>query len=76
MHVPINIPSLSMSTHHDVDMNKELIAHGYANLLGPCAVFLSSCCVGIGVPRTAVGQFLLCVSRSKCCLVAQRRADC
>jgi hypothetical protein len=36
MHVPINIPSLSMSTHHDVDMNKELIAHGYANLLGTC----------------------------------------
>lgn len=33
MHVPINIPSLSISTHRDVDMNKELIAHGYANLI-------------------------------------------
>lgn len=33
MHVPINIPSLSISTHRDVDMNKELIAHGYSNLL-------------------------------------------
>lgn len=32
MHVPINIPSLSMSTHYEVNMNKELIAHGYANL--------------------------------------------
>lgn len=37
MHVPINIPSLSMSTRQDVDMNKELIAHGYSNLLaGAC----------------------------------------
>lgn len=29
MHVPINIPSLSMSTKRDVDMNKEVrfIAH-------------------------------------------------
>lgn len=33
MHVPINIPSLSMSTHQEVDINKELIAHGYSNLL-------------------------------------------
>mmetsp|Transcript_14436 Transcript_14436/g.19798 ORF Transcript_14436/g.19798 Transcript_14436/m.19798 type:complete len:721 (+) Transcript_14436:603-2765(+) len=33
MHVPINIPSLSVSTKRDVDMNKELIAHGYANVL-------------------------------------------
>jgi hypothetical protein len=44
MHVPINIPSLSMSTHHDVDMNKELIAHGYANLLGTCTVLCFRCC--------------------------------
>jgi CRP-like cAMP-binding protein/anti-anti-sigma regulatory factor len=33
MHVPINIPSLSISTHREVDMNKELVAHGYSNLL-------------------------------------------
>ena len=33
MHVPINIPSLSMSTHRDVDINKELIAHGYSNFI-------------------------------------------
>lgn len=33
MHVPINIPSLSMSTHRDVDINQELVAHGYSNLL-------------------------------------------
>uniref|UniRef100_A0A7S1TMZ3 STAS domain-containing protein n=1 Tax=Phaeomonas parva TaxID=124430 RepID=A0A7S1TMZ3_9STRA len=32
MHAPINIPSLSISTHTDVDMNKELIAHGVSNL--------------------------------------------
>lgn len=32
MHVPINIPSLSMTTNQDVDMNSELIAHGYANI--------------------------------------------
>eukprot|EP01034_Spumella_vulgaris_P030351 gene30351-37553_t len=33
MHVPINIPSLSISTHRDVDMNQELIAHGYSNII-------------------------------------------
>ncbi len=33
MHVPINIPSLSVSTRRDVDMNRELVAHGYSNVL-------------------------------------------
>jgi SulP family sulfate permease len=33
MHVPINIPSLSMSTGKVVDMNNELIAHGYSNII-------------------------------------------
>lgn len=33
MHVPINIPSLSISTRTSVDMNKELMAHGYSNIL-------------------------------------------
>lgn len=33
MHVPINIPSLSLSTQHMVDMNNELKAHGWSNLV-------------------------------------------
>ena len=33
MHVPINIPSLSMSTGVESNMNKELIGHGISNLL-------------------------------------------
>ena len=33
MHAPINIPSLSLTTETQVDMNKELIAHGYANVI-------------------------------------------
>lgn len=33
MHVPINIPSLSASTHVEADMNRELMAHGISNLL-------------------------------------------
>lgn len=36
MHVPINIPSLSLSTDKDVDMNKEMIAHGYSNIITGC----------------------------------------
>ena len=36
MHVPINIPSLSMTTKVDVDMNNEMVAHGYSNLLSFC----------------------------------------
>lgn len=37
MHVPINIPSLSLSTEKDVDMNKELITHGVSNIVtGVC----------------------------------------
>lgn len=33
MHVPINIPSLCASTGHEADMNAELVAHGWSNLL-------------------------------------------
>jgi SulP family sulfate permease len=33
MHVPINIPSLSLSTGQQVDMNQELVAHGYSNAI-------------------------------------------
>ena len=36
MHVPINIPSLSVSTGYPVDMNKELKAHGISNILSGC----------------------------------------
>jgi SulP family sulfate permease len=34
MHVPINIPSLSLTTDKEVDMNVELVAHGISNALG------------------------------------------
>jgi SulP family sulfate permease len=33
MHAPINIPSMSISTGIDVDMNKELVTHGKSNLV-------------------------------------------
>ena len=33
MHVPINVPSLSMSTHVEADMNHELKVHGLSNAL-------------------------------------------
>ena len=33
IHVPINIPAFALSTHTEADMNNELIAHGYSNLL-------------------------------------------
>ncbi|KAJ0411099.1 hypothetical protein ATCC90586_008074 [Pythium insidiosum] len=34
MHVPINIPSLSLTTDHEADINDELMAHGISNTLG------------------------------------------
>lgn len=33
IHVPINIPAFSQSIQHDVEINQELIAHGYSNIL-------------------------------------------
>jgi sulfate permease, SulP family len=33
IHVPINIPAFALSTKVDVDMNQELIAHGYSNIV-------------------------------------------
>eukprot|EP00980_Cylindrotheca_fusiformis_P029213 scaffold22753_cov160-Cylindrotheca_fusiformis.AAC.5 len=33
IHVPINIPAFAISTDVEVDMNAELMAHGYSNLL-------------------------------------------
>lgn len=32
IHVPINIPAFSISSNQDVDINQELIAHGYSNI--------------------------------------------
>lgn len=37
IHVPINIPAFALSTKVDVDMNQELVAHGFSNVLaGAC----------------------------------------
>ncbi|KAF9466835.1 sulfate transporter family-domain-containing protein [Collybia nuda] len=33
LHPPLNVPALSVSLNTDVDTNKELVAHGYSNLL-------------------------------------------
>lgn len=33
IHVPIYVPALSMTTGQDVDINGELIAHGYSNMI-------------------------------------------
>ncbi|KAJ3102323.1 hypothetical protein HDU96_009667 [Phlyctochytrium bullatum] len=32
LHVPINVPALSVSTHQNVDVNWEIVGHGLANL--------------------------------------------
>ncbi|KAJ7119614.1 sulfate transporter family-domain-containing protein [Mycena epipterygia] len=33
LHPPLNVPALSVSLNEDVDTDKELVAHGYSNLL-------------------------------------------
>jgi sulfate permease, SulP family len=33
IHVPINIPAFAVSSNVDTDMNAELLAHGYSNML-------------------------------------------
>ena len=33
IHVPINIPAFAISTNTDIDMNNELKAHGYSNII-------------------------------------------
>ncbi|KND02916.1 uncharacterized protein SPPG_01997 [Spizellomyces punctatus DAOM BR117] len=33
LHVPINVPALAVSTHQDVDLNRELIGHGISNFV-------------------------------------------
>ncbi|KZT04035.1 uncharacterized protein LAESUDRAFT_658528 [Laetiporus sulphureus 93-53] len=33
LHPPLNVPALAVSLNHDVNTDKELVAHGYSNLL-------------------------------------------
>ncbi|KAI0739439.1 sulfate transporter family-domain-containing protein [Daedaleopsis nitida] len=33
LHPPLNVPALAVSLAHDVDTDKELVAHGYSNVL-------------------------------------------
>ncbi|KAJ3529960.1 hypothetical protein NM688_g7780 [Phlebia brevispora] len=33
LHPPLNVPALAVSLNHDVETDKELVAHGYSNLL-------------------------------------------
>ncbi len=33
LHPPLNVPALAVSLDKDVDTNKELVAHGYSNLI-------------------------------------------
>ncbi|KAF8495887.1 sulfate transporter family-domain-containing protein [Russula emetica] len=33
LHPPLNVPALAVSLNSDVDTNKELVAHGYSNLI-------------------------------------------
>lgn len=33
LHVPINVPALALSTNQEVDLNRELVAHGISNVL-------------------------------------------
>lgn len=37
IHVPINIPAFAVSSGVDVDMNVELVAHGYSNVIAGLA---------------------------------------
>lgn len=37
LHVPINVPALAVSTNKDdVDVNRELVAHGVSNAVSGC----------------------------------------
>mmetsp|Transcript_46363 Transcript_46363/g.140419 ORF Transcript_46363/g.140419 Transcript_46363/m.140419 type:complete len:659 (-) Transcript_46363:267-2243(-) len=36
IHVPINIPAFAISTNTEVDMNNELVAHGFSNVIAGC----------------------------------------
>ncbi|KAG3023004.1 hypothetical protein JG687_00001394 [Phytophthora cactorum] len=45
MHVPINIPSLSLTTDKEVDINDELVAHGISNAVsGMCGTVQNYLC--------------------------------
>ena len=43
IHVPINIPAFALSTKSEADMNAELIAHGYSNILSGFFCGLQNC---------------------------------
>ena len=46
LHVPINVPALGVSTGQDnVDTNRELVAHGWSNLLSGGVGTVQSKCV-------------------------------
>ncbi|KAI9337871.1 sulfate transporter family-domain-containing protein [Zopfochytrium polystomum] len=34
LHVPINVPALAVSMHQSVDVNHEIVGHGWSNLVG------------------------------------------
>ena len=36
LHVPVNVPALAQATRKEADINKELFAHGVANLFSGC----------------------------------------
>jgi SulP family sulfate permease len=36
IHVPINIPAFALSTNTEAEMNTELVAHGYSNMIAGC----------------------------------------
>eukprot|EP00439_Symbiodinium_sp_Y106_P071917 s552_g13.t1 len=36
LHVPVNVPALAQATGREVDVNRELAAHGIANLIAAC----------------------------------------
>ena len=45
LHVPINVPALGFSTGQDnVDVDRELVAHGISNALSGCAGSIQVCC--------------------------------
>eukprot|EP00438_Fugacium_kawagutii_P013174 Skav230170 [mRNA] locus=scaffold196:7948:19347:- [translate_table: standard] len=42
LHVPVNVPALAHATSKQADINKELYAHGVANLFSGCCGFLQT----------------------------------
>lgn len=47
LHVPINVPALGVSLNEDnVDTNRELMAHGFSNMLSGLVGSVQSMCIG------------------------------